>query len=289
MLRRAFLIGAGCTAASALARRGPAVFGGDAFRRDVLALEGEGRGRLGLAVLDTGTGARFAHRADERFPLCSTFKLPLAAAVLRRVDLGRERLDRRVAVSARDIVAHSPFTETRVGGSAAVAELCRATMTESDNAAANLLLPAVGGPPGLTRFMRGLDGGVSRLDRIEPALNEARPGDPRDTTTPAAMLRILERLAFGAVLAPASRDRLVGWMLANRTGGKRLRAGLPPDWRVGDKTGAGENGSDNDVAILWPPRRKPILVAAYMTGTPLPLERTNAVHARLGRLIAAAA
>lgn len=287
MLRRTFLIGASCMAASARAQRKPAVLGGEVLRRGVLALEKETQGRLGIAMLDSGTRARFAHRADERFPMCSTFKLPLAAAVLKQVDLGRERLDRAIPVAASDIVVHSPVTELRVGRTATVVELCRATMTESDNAAANLLLPIVGGPTGLTRFMHGIDGGVSRLDRIEPALNEARPGDPRDTTTPAAMVRMLQRLAFGPALAPASRARLIEWMLANRTGSKRLRAGLPAGWRVADRTGAGANGSDNDAAILWPPNRPPILVAAYLTGTPLSFEQTNAVHARLARLIAA--
>lgn len=288
MLRRTFLIGAGCVAASALAQHSPGAFGGAAFRRGVLALEKEAKGRLGLMIIDTGSGARFVHRAEERFPMCSTFKLPLAAAVLGQIDLGRERLDRAIAIARSDIVAHSPFTKPRVGGSATVAELCEATMTESDNAAANLLLPIVGGPAGMTRFMRRLDGGVSRLDRVEPALNESRPGDPRDTTSPAAMVTMLQRLALGAVLSPSSRERLVGWMLANRTGAKRLRAGLPATWRVGDKTGAGANGSDNEAAIIWPPNRAPILVAAYLTQTPLPFEQTNAVHARLARLIAAA-
>lgn len=289
MLRRTFLIGAGCVAASALAQRASGTFGGEAFRRGVLALEKEAKGRLGLVIFDTGSGARFAHRRDERFPMCSTFKLPLAAAVLRQVDLGRERLDRAIAICESDIVPHSPVTKPRVGGSATVAELCEATMTESDNAAANLLLPIVGGTAGLTRFMRGLDGGMSRLDRAEPALNESRPGDPRDTTSPAAMVAMLQKLALGSVLAPPARERLVGWMLANRTGAKRLRAGLPARWHIGDKTGAGANGSDNEAAILWPPNRAPILVAAYLTQTPLPFEQTNAVHARLARLIAAAA
>jgi beta-lactamase class A len=283
------MIGAGCLAASALAQRSPRVFGGEAFRRGVLALEKEAKGRLGLAILDTGSGARFVHRANERFPMCSTFKLPLAAAVLGQVDLGRERLDRAIAIAHSDIVAHSPVTKPRVGGSATVAELCEATMTESDNAAANLLLPIVGGPAGLTRFMRGLDGGVSRIDRYEPALNESRSGDPRDTTSPAAMVAMLQRLALGSVLSPPSRERLVGWMLANKTGAKRMRAGLPAAWRAGDRTGAGANGSNNEAAILWPPNRPPILVAAYLTQTPLSFEQANAVHARLARLITAVA
>jgi beta-lactamase class A len=219
--------------------------------------------------------------------MCSTFKLPLAEAVLRQVDLGRERLHRAIAIADSDIVAHSPVTKRRVGGSATVAELCEATMTESDNAAANLLLLIVGGPAGLTRFMRDLDRGVSRIDRYEPALNESRSGDPRDTTSPAAMLGMLQQLALGSVLSTPSRELLVSWMLANKTGARRLRAGLPAAWRIGDKTGAGANGSDNEAAILWPPNRAPLLVAAYLTQTPLPFEQTNEVHARLARLISA--
>ena len=289
MLRRTFLIGATCAAASTFARARPTAFGGDRFRRGVLALERKAQGRFGLALLNTGDGARFAHRSDERFPMCSTFKLPLAAAVLGRVDLGRERLDRPIPIAASDIVAHSPMTELRVGRTATVAELCEAIMTESDNAAANILLTTIGGPAGMTRFMRRLDGGVSRLDRLEPALNESLPGDPRDTSSPAAMARTLGAIAFGSVLSPASRDLLVGWMRANKTGQRRLRAGLSEGWRVGDKTGAGANGSDNELAVLWPPNRPPLLVAAYLTGTPLPFERTNAIHAQLARLIVASA
>jgi beta-lactamase class A len=289
MLRRTFLTGAACATAVPLGAVTPTpAFGGAAFRREVAALERASRGRLGVAILDTATGARFATRGDERFPMCSTFKLVLAAAILRRVDRDLDRLDRRIAVARADLVPNSPVTETRVGGHATVAELCHATMTRSDNAAANLLLPAVGGPAGITRFVRALRDGRTRLDRIEPELNDVRPGDPRDTTTPGAMLDLFRVLTLGPVLKPASRDRFTGWLIANKTGDPRLRAGLPKNWRVGDKTGASGRGHDNDVAILWPPARKPLLVASYIAETPLDFVRSNAIHARLGALIAGA-
>lgn len=289
MLRRTFLTGAACATAVPLGAVTPApAFGDPVFRREVEALERASRGRLGVAILDTATGARFATRGDERFPMCSTFKLILAAAILARVDRSLDRLDRRIAVARSDMVPNSPVTETRVGGHATVAELCHATMTRSDNAAANLLLPAVGGPAGITRFVRALGDIRTRLDRIEPELNDVRPGDPRDTTTPGAMLALFRRLTLGSVLKPASRDLFTNWLLANKTGDPRLRAGLPKNWQVGDKTGASGRGHDNDVAIIWPPAREPLLVASYIADSPLDLAGSNIVHARLGALIARA-
>jgi beta-lactamase class A len=288
MDRRMVLAGLGATIAMPAAAARPA-FGGARLRTEVAALEKDTRWRMGVAIVDTGSGARFAWRADERFPMCSTFKVLLAGAILARVDAGRERLDRAVPVSAADIVANSPFTATRVGATATVAELCAATVGRSDNAAANLLLPAIGGPAGLTRFLRTIGDPVTRLDRTEPSLNSAESGDPRDITTPATMLGSVRRLTLGRVLAPESRAQLVAWMVAATTGTRRLRAGLPPSWRVADKTGAGENGSDNVVALLWPTSsRPPLVVASYINGSPLDLAGTNAIHARLARAITSA-
>jgi beta-lactamase class A len=169
-----------------------------------------------------------------------------------------------------------------------VAELCEAIIVWSDNAAANLLLSTIGGPAGLTGFARGLGDDQFRLDRMETALNEAIPADPRDTTTPLAMLGDLDRLLLGDVLSPASRARLIEWLVACRTGDQKIRAGLPKDWRCGDKTGAGGHGTNNDIAILWPPRRRPILVASYLTGTTAALDSRNAALAAIGRAIVAA-
>jgi beta-lactamase class A len=280
--RRTVLAGSLLGLAPAAARAGE----GDGTER-IAALEARSGGRLGVAVLDTGTGARVGRRETERFPLCSTFKVLAAALVLARVERGEERLERRVVFTERDLVTYSPATKDRVGPPGmSVGELCEAAMTLSDNTAGNLLLASFGGPAALTAFARTLGDEATRLDRIETELNEAAPGDPRDTTTPAAMAENLRRLLFGEVLSPASRERLAAWLIANKTGDTRLRAGVPKDWRVGDKTGAGGNGATNDVAVLWPPKRAPILVAAYLAEPRVAVEERYAIIAEVGRLVA---
>jgi beta-lactamase class A len=245
-------------------------------------------GRLGVAALDTASGREVAHRGEERFPLCSTFKFLAAALVLARVDRGLERLDRRIIYSDKDLVTYSPVTKDHVGsGGLSVAEVCEAAVTLSDNTAGNLMLASFGGPAGLTAYVRTLGDGLTRLDRIETELNEAAPGDPRDTTTPNAMLADMQRLLVGDVLSAESRRQLATWLLASKTGAKRVRAGLPSDWRVGDKTASGNNGTANDIAIAWPPGGAPILVAVYFTGSTISDEARNAVIADAGRIAAA--
>ena len=267
------------------APRSPKAFDGTRLEREVRRLEHKSGGRIGFALLDTGSGDRFVYRGDERFPMCSTFKLLLAAAVLKRVDAREETLARRIPVRKQDLVPWAPFAEQRVGKDASVEELCAAAMTRSDNVAANLLLPSIGGPAGIGLFARTLGDTHTRLDRRETELNSAIAGDPRDTTTPLAMLGNLRALLLGEALSVPSRERLLGWLRANTTGDARLRAGLPKGWRVGDKTGSGANGTTNDVAILWPPGRAPLLVAAYLTGSKLDSERRDGVHAALGRAL----
>ena len=250
------------------------------------AIEAGSGGRLGVAVFDTHTGARHGHRDGERFPMCSTFKFLLASAVSRQVERGEERFERTIPIAQGDVVPNSAFAEKRVGRGATVQELCEATMIYSDNAAANLLLPIVGGPEGLTRFARDIGDTVTRLDRDEPELGTAFPGDERDTTSPRAMVDNLERIVLGDVLDAASRERVTGWLRNNTTGGKRLRAGLPKDWIVGDKTGSGANGTTNDIAVIWPPGRKPLLVAAYLTHATVGDDARYAVHAAVARAVA---
>jgi beta-lactamase class A len=253
-------------------------------------LEARNGGRLGVAALDTAGGRRLGHRADERFPMCSTFKFLLAALVLARVDDGTERLDRRIVYSEKDLESYSPVTKQHVGRPGmSLAELCDASVALSDNTAANLLLTTLGGPAALTAFARGLGDELTRLDRIEPALNQAAPGDPRDTTSPAAMLGDMQRLLVGDALSSGSRQRLIGWLVGCKTGDKRLRAGFPAGWRVGDKTGTGANGTANDIAIAWPVHglskgRTPILVTAYYTGSAISDDARNGVIAEAGRL-----
>ena len=205
--------------------------------QDRLALlERRHGGRLGVSVLDMETGQRIGHRDGERFPMCSTFKFLAAAQVLARVDRGQERLDRRVVYDKDDLVAYSPVTELHAGEHGmTLAELCHAAVTVSDNTAGNLLLASLDGPAGLTAFTRSLGDEVTRLDRIETDLNEAIPGDPRDTTTPAAMLDDMRALLLGDALSPSSRKQLADWLIATTTGDQRIRAGLPAGWRVGDR------------------------------------------------------
>jgi beta-lactamase class A len=256
---------------------------------EIKRLEGQSGGRLGVCILQTSTGMRHVYRGDERFPMCSTFKALAAAAVLSRVDAGKEQLARRVTFDASAVVANSPVTEKRTGdGGMTLAEICEAAVTRSDNTAGNLMLADIGGPSGLTAFARTLGDEVTRLDRNETSLNEALPGDPRDTTTPNAMASNLKTLLFGTeALSAASRGQLTAWLVANKTGDARLRAGFPNDWRVGDKTGAGERGTTNDVAVVWPPAGAPVIVAAYLTGASVPNAQQNGVIASVARAVSA--
>lgn len=281
--------------ASALA--GPALGrSGVALAKDAFAplaesfakIEAESGGRLGIFALDTQSGASAGHRAGERFPMCSTFKLLAAAATLAKVDSGKELLARRVDVKPSDILSYAPITKQHAGGEMSVGELCEAAITLSDNTAANLLVASLGGPQAVTQFARSLGDEFTRLDRVEPDLNSGEPGDPRDTTLPSAMARDLAKLATGAALAPASRDQLIEWLVACKTGGARLRAGLPKAWRAGDKTGSGGHGSSNDVAVIWPVSRPPIVIASYLTETAASDEKKNAAHAAVARAVAEA-
>lgn len=227
------------------------------------ALERRFDTRLGVAALDMGSGRVFSHRGDERFAFCSTFKALLVGAVLKRVMADRPLLGRRIDFTTADLVPYSPDTESRAGKGMSVAELCAATLRSSDNTAANLLLREIGGPAAVTDFARSLGDETFRLDRTEPELNEAAPGDARDTTTPLAMARTLGRLVLGDGLDNAGRARLVAWMQASTTGAKRIRAGIPDDWGLAGKTGSGQYGIANDMAVLWPPGRAPLVLAVF--------------------------
>jgi beta-lactamase class A len=244
-------------------------------------------GRLGIYGVAVDTGAFIAHRADERFALCSTFKWILAAAVLAKVDEQQLPLDQEISFSAGEIIDNSPVVSKHAQqGRMTVEALARAAVVTSDNTAANLLLTRVGGPSGLTAFLRSHGDVITRLDRNEPALNTNLPNDPRDTTTPRAMATTLHALLVTPALSTASRERLIEWLVACETGKSRLRSGLPQEWRVGDKTGSGDRGASNDVAIAWPPNRGPILIAAYLSDSASPLSTLNAAHTALARLIA---
>lgn len=253
------------------------------------ALEVEAQGRLGVFAVDTATGQSVAYRADERFMMLSSFKLLASALVLHRVDRGQESLARRVVYGPSDLVTYSPVTEQHADGSGmTLGALCHATLTTSDNTAANLILDSYGGPAALTAFARQLGDGVTRLDRREPALNVPTARAGLDTTTPRAMASTLQQLALGAALSPASRQQLQQWLLANTTGGQRLKAALPPGWRCGDKTGTNATDS-NDIGLLWPPARPPWVVAAYLADSRATPAVRDQTLARVGQLVSALA
>jgi beta-lactamase class A len=247
-------------------------------------LEHRHGGRLGVAILDTGSGRQEGYRNGERFLMCSTFKLLLVSATLQRVDAGKEQLDHRIVFGKDVLLDYAPVTKQHVGAPGmTVSALCEAAITLSDNTAANLLLKAIGGPQSVTAYARSLGDPVTRLDRTEPTLN--RPHGDWDTTSPKAMLGNVHKLLLGDALSQPSRKRLTDWMLQCQTGKDSLRAGLPHDWREGDKTGSGESAT-NDVAILWPPNRKPLLVTAYYENAEVSGEQRHAALADVGRIVA---
>jgi beta-lactamase class A len=249
------------------------------------ALETASNGRLGVAAIDTAGGARILYRAQERFPLCSTFKVVAVSAVLKRASAQHGLLHQRVAYAKEDLVAYSPITSAHAGTGLTVGELCAAALEYSDNTAANLLLRLLGGPAAVTAYARSLGDGDLRLDRWETELNTAIPGDDRDTTTPAAMAATLRALTLGEALEAGQRDRLVAWMRGNTTGAARIRAGVPEGWTVADKTGTGEHGATNDVGVVWPPSRPPIVLAIYFTQREQDARAQNEVVAAATRIV----
>jgi len=252
-------------------------------------LEAQVGGRIGVSALDTGSGRRLRYRADERFAMCSTFKALAASVILHRVDTDCETLERRIMIRKSDPKGWSPVTEKHVGREMTVEALCAAAVCYSDNGAGNLLLGALGGPPGLNGYLRSIGDRVTRLDRWELELNRVWPHDVRDTTSPDAMTENLRKLVLGQALSQASRERLTGWLVANTTGDERLRAGAPKGWRVGDKTGTGPTGGGvNDIAVFWPPGRAPIVVAVYSMGSTKDAAARDAAIAEVGRIVAAA-
>lgn len=229
-------------------------------------IEKRSGGRMGIALHDSGTGQIFGHRMDEPFPMCSTFKVLAVAAVLSRVDEGSEQLQRSVPVEPKDILKYAPVASKHIGSGMTVAELCETAVTLSDNTAANLLLSSLGGPAAVTAFARRIGDPCTRLDRIEPALNEAVPGDLRDTTTPRAMAWSLNSLVLGSALSVASRALLKNWMVQCRTGDNKIRGGVAKDWMVADKTGSGGQNTSNDIGIIWPGKPAPFVLTVYLTG-----------------------
>ena len=246
--------------------------------------------RIGVAAIDVATGNKVSYRGNERFPLNSTHKALSCGALLSEVDKGRLALTASTRFSQSRLVDYSPVTEKFVEpASITWRQLCSAAVSDSDNTAANLVVERVGGPAGVTRFLRSTGDNVTRLDRDEPELNSATPGDERDTTTPVAVSETLQKLALGEVLKPTSRRQLIQWMRDDKVADALLRSVLPPGWTIADKTGAGAHGSRSIIAIAWPLTGKPMIIAIYITETDASLTQSNEAIARLGNVLFAPA
>ncbi|MFF9151539.1 class A beta-lactamase [Streptomyces sp. NPDC014846] len=288
--RRLLTAGLAFTATTVLAASAPPAAaapgtGSPGAETELRDLEQRYDARLGVFAHNVRTGRTLSHRAGERFAMCSTFKAFAAAAVLR--DHGaRAPLDRVIHYPPHDILPHSPRTQENLATGMTVGDLCAAAIQYSDNAAGNLLLREIGGPAGLTRFLRSLGDDVSRLDRWEPELNTAIPGDLRDTTTPRAIGGSLERLALGRALGDADRERLVGWLKGNTTSAERFRRGLPDGWVLADKTGTGSYATANDIGVAWTTRRTPVVLAVLSARSAEDATVDEALVAEAARVIA---
>lgn len=248
--------------------------------------ERESGGRIGVYAENLANGKKLSWRADERFVMCSTFKASLAACVLARVDRGEEQLAAMIPYGKADLLDYAPVAKQNLAaGAMSVTDMCKAVVELSDNTCANLLLARIGGPATLTAFWRSLGDSTSRLDHNEPELNRSPPGNPQDTTTPAAMAGNLRRLVLGEALTPASRTLLTEWMVNCKTGANRLRGGLPASWTVGDKTGNNGKDASGDIAVVWPKPETPILITAYVQGGTPNAAQIEAVFARIGRMV----
>ncbi|MDC9603825.1 class A beta-lactamase [Xenorhabdus griffiniae] len=229
-------------------------------------LEKNANGRLGVVLIDTTDHSTITYRANERFPLCSTSKLMAVSAILQKSEKNAHLLNQQVYYQQADLVEYSPITEKHLKEGMTLGELSAATLQYSDNTAMNLLLNQLNGPNEVTRFARTIGDNSFRLDRYEPELNAAIPGDERDTSTPQSMAKSLYNLVLGDALAITQREQLAEWIKGNTTGGASIQAGVPKDWIVGDKTGRCDYGTTNDIAVIWPvPNRAPLVLVTYFT------------------------
>ncbi|MGH1352943.1 MAG: class A beta-lactamase [Methyloligellaceae bacterium] len=244
-----------------------------------------GGARIGMATYDLETGKRLQYNADQLFPLSSTFKVFLCGAILGKVDKGKEKLSRTVRYSREQIVSYSPVTKDNIPNGMTVGELCHSTVTMSDNTAANLLMETIGGPGGLTDFMKDLGDKITRIDRWETELNQGKPEDVRDTTTPNAALTSLHKLLFGKILSERSKQQLATWMIQDQVAASLFRKNLPEGWKIGDKTGAGGYGSRSIIAVIWPPKRKPVIATLYITGNKASFKERNMAIADIGQAL----
>ena len=256
-----------------------------AIGKKLAELEKSTGGRLGVVLINTADNSKIIYRGDERFPMCSTSKVMAASAILKQSETQTGLLNQRVEIKKSDLVNYNPITEKHLDGGMTIAELTDATLRYSDNTAMNKLIAQLGGPAKVTQFARSIGDKTFRLDRTEPTLNTAIPGDERDTTTPAAMARTLQNLTLDNALAEPQRKQLVEWMKKNTTGGASIRAGLPTTWTVADKTGSGSYGTTNDIAVIWPENQPPVVLVTYFTQPQKEAKSRNNVLAAAAKIV----
>lgn len=235
------------------------------IKQKLAELEKSTGGRLGVALINTADNAQIVYRGAERFPMCSTSKVMAASAILKQSETKKDLLNQRVEIKKSDLVNYNPIAEKHLDTGMTLGELSAAALQYSDNTAMNKLIAELGGPAGVTKFARSIGDSTFRLDRTEPTLNTAIPGDKRDTTSPLAMAKSLQNLALGKALGEPQRAQLVEWLKGNTTGAESIRAGLPATWVVGDKTGSGDYGTTNDIAVIWPDNHAPLVLVTYFT------------------------
>ncbi|MCF6766562.1 class A beta-lactamase [Thiotrichales bacterium 19S3-7] len=238
------------------------------FQEQIHQLELEYGGKIGITVIDTSNNATLRYHSNDRFPYCSTFKFIVVGAILKQSNHNPNLLTQRIYYTKNDIVnAYSPYTIDNLkqgNSSMSVKALSKAAMY-SDTTATNLLIKKLGGNDKVIEFAHSIGNTPFRLDRMEPHINTAIPGDQRDTSTPYAMAYSMQQIALGNVLNKMQKDYFQQWLRLNQTGDQRIRAAAPSNWIVGDKTGTGDYGTTNDVAVLWPPNHKPIIISIYYT------------------------
>ncbi|WP_020062911.1 class A beta-lactamase [Bacillus sp. 123MFChir2] len=222
-------------------------------------LEKEYDARLGVFALDTGTKQTVTYHPDERFAYASTHKALAVGALLQQKAI--EDLDQRITYTREDLVNYSPITEKHVDTGMTLKELCDASLRYSDNTAGNLILKQLGGPTGFKKELEEIRDNITNPERFEPYLNEVNPGETHDTSTPRALATSLQAFTLKDTLSTEKRELLIDWMKRNTTGGALIRAGVPKGWVVADKTGAGSYGTRNDIAIIWPSKGDPIVLA----------------------------
>lgn len=257
----------------------------ESVKTEISQIESEISAQIGVAVYDQQEEKLWSYKGTNRFPVTSTFKTLACAKLLNDAEEEKLKLSDSVIVESNMLQEYSPVTKDFLGKRITLSESCAATMHTSDNTAANIVLEAIGGPSELTKFIRSVGDEVSRLDRLEPELNEAKPGDIRDTTSPVAIAETINELLYGKTLSKSSQLQLKDWMINNQVSGNLLRSVLPADWKIADRSGAGGYGSRSITAVVWSESHAPKIISIYIADTNASFQQRNDAIVKIGKVI----